>query len=756
MLDSVEAKGLNGPARSQVVTALRAVLDEGSEPERCYAASALGALGGEGAAGALLSALRDPDPDVRCAVAEAVAVLRPDGAGAALIANLRDDPVGEIKPVYISALARLQIAESYELLCALAVDRAEHLDVAWEDDMSGWDDWLDVQLAAVDALGVIGQGDPAPAVEAILAALHDLDGQDIWTHACSALARLSPQGPAALCELAAGASVLQRKRIAAALRHADGEDATPILSRLLDDEDGSVRLAALESAALVDLDDLCQSAIGDRSADVRAAAFASVADLPPRQLLKGLKDADPKVSIAACRAIARAGKQSTGFGLCERIERQLRNGQPDLLAALISAAAVAEPEAAGALAGDVVNNPATPQEVRVACLDALARLRPDGMVPLLTRAATDADRGVRVSSVAALGELAKGPGSQADEAARVLAQAVTGELLPAPADWQPEDAKPVSFVPKRGQHAAAEDGKARVRLDRDGNVVPKSEKADAVELPENDAPAFPGSTLDAILGANTMEPAGPDLRRAYVEEADLPYLARAASRVSRRRLGLDDLPPPHVDLPRIAASVCATVPRPDLVEPLAQAARSADPALAYAALDGLAVLAQAGMDLTGAGEAVLQLCREQDAGVRSRAVRLLSGLSTGQEPAEALEALKSPEADVRAAAVKVCADLGCVRGEAIEDLLQDPDRRVRAEAASVLAEAADDRAIEALIEFGLMENAVQINDAVRLLRPDGRSALDRLVPTACGPDATRRFFALQMIADLSAHPGERS
>ncbi|MEM8689069.1 MAG: HEAT repeat domain-containing protein [Pseudomonadota bacterium] len=754
MLKSVEAQELHVSVSSRVLAALRTVLDEGSEPERCAAACALGTLGGEGVADALIGALRDPDPDVRCQVAEALATLQPESAGEALIANLRDDPVGEIKPVYISTLARLRIAESYDLLCALSVGRAEHLGVAWEDDMSGWDDWLDVQLAAIDALGVIGPGDAAPAVEAILAALNDMDGQDIWTNACSALARLSPQGPLALAALAENASVLQRKRIAAAMRHATQEEAEPIGSRLLDDEDLTVRLAALESAAALDLDELCQAAVADRSAQVRAAVFSSLAELPAKQLLGGLKDPDLSVCIAACRAIARTGTPRTGFGLCARIERHLRTGRSDVLAALIAAAAVAEPEAAAELAGDAVNNPATPTEVRLACLCALGTRQPEGALRLLAEAATDTDRGVRLSAVAALGELAKGATPNAAGAAGILAQAVTGALLPAPPDWQPDEAKTISFVPKRGQHAAAEEGTARVHLDREGNVVPKGERARTPELPESDEPAFPSSTLEAILGANTAEPAGPDLRRAYVEDADLPYLARAASRVSRRRLSLDDIPPPHVDLPRIAASVCATVPRSDLVEPLAAAARSADLVLAHGALDALSELAGAGIDLAPAGEAVLHLCQEQACGVSSRAVRLLSGLEPAQGLALAVEALQSTEADVRKAAVKACRDLGRVPKGALAGLLQDADRGVRAEAACALADADGDQAIAALIEFGLAENAVQMHEAVQLLKRFGTQALDQLVRPATEPDATRRYFALQMIAALSTHQGE--
>lgn len=749
MLKSVEAEGPQVSPTSKVLAALLTVLEEGSEPERCYAACALGGLGGEGAAEALIRALRDPDPDVRCQVAEAVASVQPENAGDVLIANLRDDPVGEIKPVYIKTLAQLQIAESSELLCALAVGRAEHLGVEWEDDMSGWDDWLDVQLAAIDALGALRTGDAGPAVEAILAALSDMDGQDIWTHACSALARLSPQGPAALADLVDGASVLQRKRIAAALRHAAQGDAASLLSQLLDDEDVTVRLAALESASAQDLDELCRRSLADRSADVRAAAFSRLSDLTPRHLLQGLKDTDPKVCIATCRAIARAGATNAGFGLCERIERHLRKGAPDVLAAMITAAAVAEPKAAAELAGDVVNNPATPAEVRVACLETLGRLQPEGVVGLISKCAVVADRGVRLSAVAALGEVAKGTAPQADDAADVLAQAVKGELLPAPPDWQPEEAKPFSFVPKRGQHAAAEDGTARVHLDREGNVVPKPEKPDTPEVATSDAPAFPGSTLDAILGANILEPTGPDLRRAYVEEADLPYLARASSRVSRRRLSLDDAPPPHVDLPRIAASVCASVARSDLVQPLAQAAHSQDLPLAHGALDGLAVLADAGVDLAPARDAVVQLCQEQDPGVSSRAVRLLSSLEPVKGSALALEALESAEADVRTAAVKALRDLGLVPGDALPRLLQDPDRRVRSEAARAAADGDGGEAIGTLIEFGLTENAVQIHEAVQLLRPFGPSALDHLVPTTMTPDATRRYFALQMIADLS-------
>ena len=143
------------------------------EPIRCAAARALGALGDENAAPALVHALLDPDPDVRAdAMGALVRCARPEDAPA-IRRSLEGDPVGDVKTAAVRTLARLRDDASTPLLRALARDRCES-EVAWEE--GSWDDWLDVQVAAITALGDMGA---EAAVDDLIRAREDEAAQEL-------------------------------------------------------------------------------------------------------------------------------------------------------------------------------------------------------------------------------------------------------------------------------------------------------------------------------------------------------------------------------------------------------------------------------------------------------------------------------------------------------------------------------------------------------------------------------------------------
>ncbi len=113
---------------------------------RCLAAKALGHIGSDDAADALVAALMDPDPDVRADAMEAlVTCARPQDA-AHIRRSLIGDPVQEVKVAALRALAGLGDRDSIALIRRLALDRAEDT-VSWEDAAGMWDDWLVVQIA---------------------------------------------------------------------------------------------------------------------------------------------------------------------------------------------------------------------------------------------------------------------------------------------------------------------------------------------------------------------------------------------------------------------------------------------------------------------------------------------------------------------------------------------------------------------------------------------------------------------------------
>ena len=102
------------------VRAIARHLHKGEDVVRCAAARALGAIGDEKAAPALVDALLDEDPDVRTdAMAALVHCARPEDADA-IRRSLLGDPVKEVKVFAIEALSRLADGASVPLLRGLA------------------------------------------------------------------------------------------------------------------------------------------------------------------------------------------------------------------------------------------------------------------------------------------------------------------------------------------------------------------------------------------------------------------------------------------------------------------------------------------------------------------------------------------------------------------------------------------------------------------------------------------------------------
>ena len=177
-------------------------LQSEDEVTRCLAAKALGIIGGniggntggDVGADALVAALMDTDPDVRADAMDALVICARPQDAAQLRRSLIGDPVQEVKVAALRVLAHLGDQESIALIRRLAVDRAQDT-VSWEDTAGMWDDWLEVQIAAVEALGEL---DASEAVEDLLAARSDEFGQELDHVVFSALSRIGDGGIAAL------------------------------------------------------------------------------------------------------------------------------------------------------------------------------------------------------------------------------------------------------------------------------------------------------------------------------------------------------------------------------------------------------------------------------------------------------------------------------------------------------------------------------------------------------------------------------
>jgi hypothetical protein len=111
---------------------------------------------------ALLATLEDQDPNLRTDAMTALELIAPPEDAPAILRSLTGDPVREMKLFALHALTRLgPDAAALAHIRALVLTRCED-DVAWEDDGAVWENWLDIQIAAIDALGRMGAAQAIP------------------------------------------------------------------------------------------------------------------------------------------------------------------------------------------------------------------------------------------------------------------------------------------------------------------------------------------------------------------------------------------------------------------------------------------------------------------------------------------------------------------------------------------------------------------------------------------------------------------
>ena len=170
-------------------------LDSDRELERFAAVKVLGRMDTGSSASILISALEDGDEDVRIEAARALGRSQAPDAAAALCTTIVEDPCADAKLAAIKSLGTIVAPggeETTNLLRRMVIDRDESL--VWDDEefhAGGWDDWLDLQIAAIETLGVLGVSEAAGD---IVTAMNDEMGQDLSAIGCKTLAQLGDAG----------------------------------------------------------------------------------------------------------------------------------------------------------------------------------------------------------------------------------------------------------------------------------------------------------------------------------------------------------------------------------------------------------------------------------------------------------------------------------------------------------------------------------------------------------------------------------
>ncbi len=726
---------------TQACRALGGVLREGVDIHRCEAAQALGRIGRPPAARALVDALLDEDEDVRIDAAGALARLAPPEAGRQLLENLLGDPCTGVKLAAIEALTRLRHPELAPWLRRLVAGRDP--EIVWDEAEfyeGGWDDWVDIQLKAIQSLAELGIEDAVPE---IVAAIDDELGQDLTAVGFKALGKLGDPGIAALIRYLDEGDPRCRRRVATVLSECPGDAAQTAVTQALGDPAKEVRRAAAQALAKQDSGDPRLAALlSDSEPELRAEAVRICGGHHPECLTELLDDGNAVVLSALFEALAAKPDLVPGTAAVPVVRAALAGPDAALAASAAEALAVLS---SGDAAEDLVTllaDPGRPLVARLGATRALVRLGGERAIEALAETLCNDERELRLKAIAGLATLATIEPAWLNRAGEILLSALRGEWVPEP-EPEPEPA------PEPEPEPAPE-------------PEPETVENTVNEAP---APAFPASTLEAMLG--DWAPPAADLERdgppVELTQEDLDRLALAARKKGKKVVEV--LPPvaPHQDVRRFAARVLGDLAYDEVAlelagalsqalgQALGQAPGNGDMELRRAAADSLARI---GARLEAFSDpvidALLQSLIDADRDIRLSAIRALGGAG-GPGTARTVESqLKDPDSFVRAEAVRALDRIGAA-GPSVTGLLNDPDPGVRLAAAQAVAHRAEPIAADLLGDLALGFEGYHRREVGRLLRRlDPTAATARFLEVLDNPDNLRqRPVAIAVLEELN-------
>lgn len=635
---------------------------------RCAAARALAALGDVKAAEGLVEALLDEDPDVRTDAMQALArCARPEDADA-IRRSLLGDPVKEVKVFAVEALARLKDAASMPLLISLAKDRCDH-DVAWEDEAGMWDDWLDVQLAVIAALGDMAAQE---AVEELLLARDDEMGQELDDVLFAALAKIPENGITTLLSLLRDSNATVREQALSALSKANREVLRPRVELLLQDASPQVRCLALGclDAESPQVERLLRE---DLSPLVRSALVQNFAAARPDIAVSALEDGSEEVRAAALNAVMTVPEFEISEDLAANMQAWMMTSGP----VLSEPCARFLPRACGTAAqtplSEIVCDSERPLELRIAALRALKDLPTDAVVAVLKSCVTDGTRQIRATALTSLAALSKtGEEKVAQSARAALVGAISGEFA------TEEGHNP---LPPVGEETNLEASKVedmaarRLTISRDGEILSEDEvqaqraRGEAIEKAggagelkigegaEDDSSnvidvAFPQSTLAAIQTIATDS----DDRIVSPRSGDAPNAPAGKGGKAKRRVPVDGPDNFSLDLRLVALRVAADCHGDEIEAALCQAAETGVLALRIAAYATFVQRAEALALSERLVPVLIKGLGDENPLIRGYAAQAIGTCAPqGQKELEAL--LRDPDALVRATALRATTSL---------------------------------------------------------------------------------------------------
>ncbi|WP_298850047.1 HEAT repeat domain-containing protein [uncultured Ruegeria sp.] len=704
---------------------------------RLRAIQALAAIGAKNSP-ALVEALLDDDEDVRQDAAQALGDLSVREAVPQLLENLINDPCGEVKLACVTALAELKAKDAAPYLRALVTGRGD--EITWDEDelhQDEWDDWLDTQIVAIKALGRMGD---ETAIEPIVLALMDEDGQELGDVACEALGRIGQPAVPALGVFTQSSNRRLRQRALRTLAEIGEAEADAILRKALKDKDDAVRLIAYE--ALMPNDPaLVEQALTDGAEEIRIAALILAGFSEPELLDRMMRDPGAKVQLALIERLERGTPIVDTDDLRWQVLDYLATGQqPEvsaqafgLLAALAPAVVTDRLNALFSVEVDDLKA----ERLQWAFVDALATSPLHEAAEWLQMACRSPFRSVRLKAVASLAMIVTDesrPHANQQQGRELLLSFALASI-PVLTGEEPEEPAPRTDI------AALEE--AGLDVSDGGNNGPTS-------------------SLGAILGHDAI--AAEMTQEAEVEEMqpltprEQALLAKATRHPKRRRVALDDNAEALERETRVSAiRLLGEVSGMQIM--LARIAQDTEVDIAAQALAALSIsIAKHGAELSDSQliELISAGLSHTDSTLSLQALKLLQ--QSDLPPQDAMRGklramLKTGDTPFRIDAMRILTKWNDTPDVA-RSQLDDISAPVRQAAMCLLSETAPEQAAAAIVPF-LVANPEQrivtyVNDSTPVVLSIGRELLAEL------RDESRRAQWPVMISALADLLGDTS
>ena len=359
----------------EIITAFSRQLDAPEGNLRCLATQALGRIGGGQVFPALLERLGDEDEDVCLDAVEALGTLA-DARAVPLLSTLyAQTDSAELKVAAVQALGCIGGEAAAGVLLGVAAGRDHSWDSVLED---GWDSHWDAQLAALEALGRMGE---ERAVPLIVAALEDENAQELSAAGITALAGCGPAGQKALLTRLRQGAVNERRQVVRLLARTpeshqpltrELEAATQTaLNEALEDSDGEVRALALGILGGTLSAGRIAEMMADPESTVRSAGIALLAahaNADQAEIWQALlNDPQPSVRAKAVTALPSLMGQKS----LSRLARALADHHQEVAVAAVEALGVLDNPAAQGILADLAGQTELEPLLRVAAVEAL-------------------------------------------------------------------------------------------------------------------------------------------------------------------------------------------------------------------------------------------------------------------------------------------------------------------------------------------------------------------------------------------------